>query len=93
MCHPGEWFPLCELDEEFDTAFGQSKAYRQSLAMMDYLVEEYGEDSIVGILNRLGEGTSIKKAWKEELGVSLEEFEQHFNYWTHFQTINEVWTL
>ncbi|MGI6555173.1 MAG: peptidase MA family metallohydrolase [Bacillota bacterium] len=94
LYRPGEeWFPLCELDEEFDTAFGQSKAYRQSLAMMDYLVEEYGEDTIVGILNRLGEGTSIKKAWKEELGVSLEEFEQHFNYWTHFQTINEVRTL
>lgn len=80
-----EWFSLNELDRNFDTPLGQPKAYRQSLAMIDYLGQEYGEDAFVRILHRLGQGVSFETAWKDETGVSLEQFEDSFGVWTQSQ--------
>lgn len=85
-----QWFPLSEIDVQFDTPEGQSKAYRQSLAMIDYLTQEYGEEAYVGILHRLGRGSSLTAAWKAETGLSLEKFEQNFNYWTQAQADYEI---
>ena len=76
------WFSLRELEQNFDTTEGQAKAYRQSLAMMDYLEEEYGQGTFAGILKGLGKGQSLNKAWKEQTGISLEEFEEDFQDWS-----------
>jgi len=77
-----KWFSLRDLDDSFDNSLTQTKAYRQSLAMIDFLVQEHGQQAIVGILNRLGHGAKLNAAWKAETGISLEEFETGFNYWT-----------
>lgn len=83
------WYSLEDLDRSFDTPSGQGKAYRQSLAMMDYLSQAYGEKAFVGILRRLGQGASFNWAWKEETGVSLGQFEENFNYWTNTPAATE----
>lgn len=77
-----KWFSLSELEKSFDTPEGQAPAYSQSLAMMDYLTQEYGEDAFLGILERLGKGQSLNKAWREETGVSLQDFEGSFVLWS-----------
>jgi len=76
-----EWFSLKDLENNFDNPQGQAKAYRQALAMMDYLVIEYGEDAYIGILQRLGRGAGLDKAWREETGTTPEEFFEDFCRW------------
>jgi len=83
LIRPGdEWYPLAELDSHFDEQHSQAKAYRQSLALIDCLVESYGEDGLRSILQELGRGVDIDSVWKEELGISIEDFEKGFIHWT-----------
>ena len=83
--HNEEWIPLEKLDSCFDNALSQSKAYRQSLAMLDCLVEKHGPDSFLRILRRLGQGANLNVAWKAETGKSLEEFQRDFLHWSSQQ--------
>ena len=76
------WYEFKEIDKHFDTAEGQFKSYRQSLAVVDYMVVRYGEGSIEGILNTLKTGMPLKSAWKAAFGETLDEFEHGFNNWS-----------
>ncbi|MDD2497803.1 MAG: hypothetical protein PHT78_00560 [Desulfitobacteriaceae bacterium] len=73
-----EFYPLTEMDTRFDLLPNQSAAYRQSLSMIDYLTESFGEKAIPGILTELGRGATLKGAFERVIGISVEEFEREF---------------
>ncbi len=71
-------YPIKEMNRGFDSLPDQSLAYAQSLAMLEYFVEEYGWDTLQQVINRLGEGRTVSGAFKTELGINLDEFETSF---------------
>lgn len=74
-----EIYPLSEMDSRFDLLPNQSAAYHQSLAMTDYLTDNFGKDALDKILRELGRGASINKAFEKTIGISVNEFEKRFN--------------
>ncbi|MBZ4687783.1 MAG: hypothetical protein JG764_1416 [Clostridiales bacterium] len=76
-----DWYSIKEMDRGFDELSDQSLAYGQSLAMIEFLVEEYGHEKLQGIMDRLGEGKTISGAFIHEIGINLEQFEKSFKEW------------
>lgn len=73
-----EIYPLSEMDKDFDLLPNQSAAYRQSLAMVDFLVSKYGEDILYRLLQELGKGETIDRAFEKSIGVDVKGFEIQF---------------
>lgn len=71
-------YRLSQMDREFDLLPNQSAAYRQSLAMVDFLVSEYGADALDEILRKLGKGVTLDKAFVEVLMIDVKGFENNF---------------
>ncbi|WP_418791198.1 peptidase MA family metallohydrolase [Phosphitispora sp. TUW77] len=76
-----ELYSLSQMDRNFDSLYDQNLAYIQSLMAINCLVEYYGEKSLWDILRKLGQGQSMEFAFKNVLGVSMEQFERDFNQW------------
>ncbi|MEW6623405.1 MAG: hypothetical protein AB1420_09810 [Bacillota bacterium] len=72
----GEWYPLKDMDRGFDKLPSQSNAYRQSLVMVEKLVNEYGYEGLNKILDYLGEGKTMKQAFWLGTGITLKNFEE-----------------
>lgn len=75
---PMEIYPISDMDAKFDLLPNQSAAYRQSLAMVDYLVNQYGEDALKEILTQLGKGRTLNGAFKEIIGINVNQFVENF---------------
>lgn len=75
------WYSIQEMDKRYDELSNQSLAYGQSLAMIEFLVEEYGYEKLQGIMNRLREGKTISGAFIYELDLELGQFEKRFAEW------------
>jgi len=75
---PEEFYPLDQMDGEFDLLPNQSAAYRQSLAMVDYLAGRFGEDALKQILQALGRGEKLDRALIESTGLNTKDFETQF---------------
>jgi len=75
---PEEIYPLAKMDREFDLLPNQSAAYRQSLAMVDFLTTKFGDDGLREVLHRLGQGESLNQAFATVFGISIGEFEEQF---------------
>ncbi|MEL7566972.1 MAG: hypothetical protein AAGU27_19105 [Dehalobacterium sp.] len=73
-----EVYSIDQMDKEFDLLPNQSAAYRQSLAMIDFLVNEYGEDALGNILQALGKGENLDRAFKESIALDVKGFENKF---------------
>lgn len=73
-----EYYQLDQMDGNFDLLPNQSAAYRQSLAMVDFLVNEYGDDALNKILQSLGKGKTINKAFEESISLNVKDFETRF---------------
>lgn len=73
-----EIYPLAQMDQSFDLLPNQSAAYRQSLAMVDFLVDGYSLASLEEILKALGRGKSLNQVFTQNLGLTLQEFEEEF---------------
>jgi len=73
-----EIYPLSKMDAGYDLLPNQSAAYRQSLAMVDFLVERYGEDALKQILADLGKGNSMDGAFTNSIGINMQGFEAEF---------------
>jgi hypothetical protein len=68
--------PLSQIDEVL--TFRRNKAnlaYRQSLAAVQYLIQNYGEDVISHLLRRLAETKNIRPALQSTLGIPYIVFE------------------
>lgn len=70
--------PLAGLDNHFDTAHGESLAYRQSFQLVRYMMETYGREPVQQILRSLGTGQTIEGAVRQALGISLQQLEKEW---------------
>lgn len=68
------YYELDSLESSFDN-LDQQVAYWQSLKMVEYLVDEYGQDCLFDIMKYLGQGLNMKQALENALGVDYSSFE------------------
>ncbi len=69
------WYPFSEMDDKFDLLPDQDGAYRQSLLAVEYIVETAGFEAILGILDELEKGQTIKKALENIIDLDFAVFE------------------
>lgn len=74
-----EWYSLQSMDYDFDSLPDQALAYRQSLLMIEYMVDKWGLVNILHLLDEFGQGSTLEKAFQEILGMDLEAFAAAFN--------------
>ena len=55
----------------------QQVAYWQALKIVEYIVDEYGEDSLFDILKALGQGLNMKQAIEHTLVIDYDTFENN----------------
>jgi len=79
-------YSLRQLDKDFDN-LEESIAYWESLKILEYIAERYGETAVWQILNDLGDGYQIDGAIEKTLGLSFERFEEEL-----FVALEKEWT-
>lgn len=72
-----EYYPLSVLEKNFDK-IDQQIAYWESLKVVEYIAQQYGEDSLFSILEELGRGKTMSRALTGALGVDYKAFEHDF---------------
>jgi hypothetical protein len=76
------YYDMNTLENNFDN-LDQSIAYWQCLKMTEYMIDKYGEDKVFGIMDYLGQGDSMARAFKASTGQTFSEFEQEvYSYLT-----------
>lgn len=83
-----ERYSIEELTKKFDYLPNQSLAYKQSLAAVYYLADQYGEQSIIDIMTFLSYGLSFDQALQKACGLDLRKFENQLNNW-----LNDNWEI
>ncbi|MHB1125827.1 MAG: peptidase MA family metallohydrolase [Bacillota bacterium] len=81
------WYPLSEMDGGFDNLPDQALAYRESLAMIDFLVQHNGFPALQRMLYDLGKGKTLNQAMQTEYGFSIDQFEKAFRQQEHIQDV------
>lgn len=71
------FYSLEKLEKNFDN-LDQSVAYWESLKVTEYIVSQYGEESLYSILYRLRTGDSMAEAVNNVLGIDFNSFEYKF---------------
>ncbi|NLB52669.1 MAG: hypothetical protein GX808_07000 [Syntrophomonadaceae bacterium] len=66
--------PLNILNKEFDRDKG-AIAYWQSLKIIEFIVDNYGEEKLFVIMDNLGQGDNIKQAITKSLNVNFKDWE------------------
>lgn len=66
------WYPLESMDRQFDALPDQSLAYRQSLELIDLLVQKHGLTVIDRLLTSLGKGATINQAFRRVTGMDTQ---------------------
>ncbi len=72
------YYSLKQLEKNFDTA-DQSIAYWQSLKLVEFIADRYGEEKIYQILNELGDGYTMEQAIAKSLNVDFITFESAYD--------------
>jgi len=72
-----EYYEFARLENNFDE-LNQQIAYWESLQAVEYLVENYEEQSLLDILNCLGQGYSMDQAVNRVVGIDYSVFESDF---------------
>ncbi len=72
-----KYYKFSELEKNFDK-LNQSIAYWQSLQIVEYIVDNYGEDRIFTILEHLGQGNNMSQAIEKSLLVKYDTFVNGF---------------
>ncbi|SHH21357.1 Peptidase MA superfamily protein [Thermosyntropha lipolytica DSM 11003] len=70
-----KYYKLSELSRDFDR-LNQNIAYWQSLEIIEYIAQVYGEDKIFSLLRYLGQGYNLNRALQEALGIPYTAWEQ-----------------
>lgn len=73
---PVYYYELDSLERKFDS-LNQQVAYWQALKIVEYIVDEYGEDSLFDILKALGQGLNMKQAIEHTLVIDYDTFENN----------------
>lgn len=74
---PPSFFKLKELEKNFNQ-LEQSTAYWQSLKIVEYIVDNYGEDKLFAILDNLGKGNNMSLAIENVLKIDYNSFANDF---------------
>ncbi|MDD3852391.1 MAG: hypothetical protein PHD40_01895 [Syntrophomonadaceae bacterium] len=72
-----KFYDLSVLGKQFDQT-DQAIAYWESLQVVEYIVNYYGEEDLFTIMNYLGQGCSLEKSISKALGLEYHEFAQDF---------------
>ncbi|MDN5344181.1 MAG: hypothetical protein PWQ18_292 [Clostridia bacterium] len=72
------WYALKDMDYGFDNLDDQTLAYRQSYLLVDYLIGRYGLPNLDRLLDRLGQGVTLDRAFQEVLGTTTAAFAAAF---------------
>lgn len=75
--HDIELYPLITLEKNFDK-LDQQVAYWESLQVVEFIVDQYGEDKLFSILELLRQGNSMAQAINKTLGLDYQAFENTF---------------
>lgn len=71
------YYTLDKMEKAFDH-LDQQVAYWESLRAVEYIVDQYGEESVYMILQQLGSGASMDQAVESVLGVEYSSFAKDF---------------
>jgi len=74
-------FTLSELENRFDLLPNQALAYRQTYLLVDYMRLTYGDESLTGLIERLGQGMNFRQAVLVLYGASIEEIFLDWQDW------------
>ncbi|MDD2620633.1 MAG: peptidase MA family metallohydrolase [Syntrophomonadaceae bacterium] len=72
-----EYYTLEKLAKEFDR-LDQQVAYWESLKVVEYIVDQYGEEEIFDILEQLGQKRTMEQSVHDCLGIDYNTFEKNF---------------
>jgi hypothetical protein len=76
----GNLIPLENLDKSFPRDDKRLRlAYEESLSVVEFIVDEYGRDGLRAVLGRLSAGEGVNDAFRNGLGVELEELERQWH--------------
>ncbi len=73
------YYELSVLGKQFDKT-DQAVAYWESLQVVEYIVNHYGEEALFTTMNYLGQGYSLEKSISKALGLQYRDFAQGFYY-------------
>ncbi len=74
------YIPLRSLSVSFPGDYTKLQlAYQQSRSIVEYMVKEYGEDGVMQVVARLGNGSDMNSSVLEALSLSLEELEKKWH--------------
>lgn len=79
-------YSMQELSRDFDNLADQTRAYSQSLAAVQYIVSQYGDDALAGLIKELGLGCSFSQAAEKVLQLDDTQFEARWQAWVLNQT-------
>lgn len=77
----GKFLPIAELDDGFMRPSYEDQvivSYMQAGLVFEFIDIEYGFDHIVDMLYRFNDGVSAVEAIEQSLGISAQDFDQHF---------------
>lgn len=77
----GPLYTLAELDEHFDELPNQALAYRESLAAVRFIAENFGVEKLRQIDSSLAKGNKLETAISVVLGLNYEQYEHDFKKW------------
>lgn len=86
------WYPLEDMDRDFDRLENQPLAYYQSLAMLEYLIDLGGGFPAVQlVMELLRQGQSMEKAIEKVTGKKAADFSAGFAAWWEDNRSNPAW--
>lgn len=71
------YYDLSVLGKQFDQT-DQAVAYWESLQVVEYITNHYGEEDLFTVMNYLGQGYSLEKSISKALGLEYHKFTQDF---------------
>ena len=77
----GKLYTLAELDEHFADLPNQALAYREALAAVRFITENFGESALRQINDQLAQGIPLKAAILETLGLTYNQYEAGWQLW------------
>jgi len=79
---PGQQlYSIEELGVDFDSLPDQTLAYKESFALVYFIVQVYGENALYELINELGQGHSLSLAMENVLNIDLRQFEKKWQNW------------
>jgi hypothetical protein len=72
----GSLMPLDALADQFPTTFERfGLAYAESVSAVDFLIREYGQDALVGLIRSYAEGRTDDEAFEAAIGLDVGAFD------------------